>query len=563
MGHRSEVCSGHRLYYRREAGRRARRLDGEQGPVAEEAKMSCVPLSVPPRHFASTLAAMLVAAVFWPEPTRLRAQCTLSDVDHVVVQPWSTFMSGASSLAMDDDLVVIGDVRDRERCDGGSGWCYPGAIHVYQRNWSRWAHQAKLYSPQFDVYEQFGAAVAISGNTIVVNGNGNLGPSSNGGCAYVLVCQGDAWSHQATFTPSDVGPMDAFGAALGIDGDTAVVGAPLQGFAACPPPCSSGAAYVFVREGETWSQQAKLVDPVPSGHLSFGSRIALDGDTLLVQFEDRETCSHPLPVGQYCDYGVYVFVRRGSSWAFQDRLIPLDPTLNDYYGSSGFALRGDLAVVGAPHDVSPCPASPPNQPPTGAVYVFRRFGDSWSQEAKLVASPPRCSGQFGSSVALSSDGLLLVGSEGVQYGEISNGALYVFRKTNTGWTECDRRDGLNLPPDVSGRILGGAMAAENGVAASQLQGGSSQSAGGSALAAFWELRCIGACCTGRGCAEITESECKSAGGEFAGVGVACETSQCDIDWCHGDFNQDGRFDALDIKGIVDALLRGEDCKQVN
>ena len=122
-----------------------------------------------------------------------------------------------------------------------------GAAYVFTHDGSVWSQQA--YLKAFDTSVQgFGESVAVDGDTIVV-GNGG------GQSAHVFVRNASVWSTQAALTGLDTGPFDRFGAAVDLSGETLVVGAPAKD--------TVGAAYVFVRSGSTWTQQACLEAPFP------------------------------------------------------------------------------------------------------------------------------------------------------------------------------------------------------------------------------------------------------------------------------------------------------------
>jgi hypothetical protein len=131
------------------------------------------------------------------------------------------------------------------------------------------SQQAELTATDGASGDQFGDSVAIYGSTAVV---GAPLKNSSTGAAYVFVRSGDAWSEQAELTPSGAAGFDQFGSSVAIYGSTAVIGAPLQN-------SSTGAAYVFVRSSAGWSQQAELT--APDGG-SFGSSVAISGSTAVI-----------------------------------------------------------------------------------------------------------------------------------------------------------------------------------------------------------------------------------------------------------------------------------------
>jgi hypothetical protein len=163
-----------------------------------------------------------------------------------------------------------------------------------------WSQQAKLVASDAAMGDNFGYDVAISGDTAVVGayGDDDLGLSS--GSAYVFVRTGTVWTEQAKLNANDGAAGDLFGGAVSVHGDTAVVGAPYDedfGF-------RSGSAYVFRRTGSTWSQEAKLVAGDGATEDIFGFSLAIDGDSVIVGADFKDGVSEHTGAA-------YVFTRTG------------------------------------------------------------------------------------------------------------------------------------------------------------------------------------------------------------------------------------------------------------
>ena len=187
--------------------------------------------------------------------------------------------------------------------------------------------------------------------------------------------------------------------ALSGDGSTALVGAPHKN-------SLSGAAYVFLRSGTSWSQQAELTasDGAPGDQFS-AVALSGDGSTALVgaPFKNSSTGA------------AYVFVRSGTTWSQQAELTASDAAAGDLFGYSvGLTGDGSTALAGARGKNSG----------TGAAYVFLRSGTTWSQQQELTASDAAAGDFFGFSVALSGDGSTAL--VGAQFKNSGAGAAYVF-----------------------------------------------------------------------------------------------------------------------------------------
>ena len=119
--------------------------------------------------------------------------------------------------------------------------------------------------------DNFGYSVALSGDYALVGAPNDDDSGSSSGSAYVFLRSGTSWSQQAKLAASDGAASDFFGWSVALSGEYALVGAYGDG-------SESGSAYVFVRSDTTWSQQAKLVLGDGEAGDSFGQSVALSGD---------------------------------------------------------------------------------------------------------------------------------------------------------------------------------------------------------------------------------------------------------------------------------------------
>ncbi|MBI4701376.1 MAG: hypothetical protein HY744_09490 [Deltaproteobacteria bacterium] len=193
----------------------------------------------------------------------------------------------------------------------------------------------------------------------------------------------------------------------------------------------SGSAYVFVRSGATWTQQAKLLASDGAAGDEFGDSVSLSGDTALVSAFGDDNKSQ--------DYGsAYVFVRSGAIWTEEAKLIASDGAKEDRFGDS-VSLSGDSALVSASGDDNKGQDS-------GSAYVFLRTGASWAQEAKLLASDGAAKDFFGCSVSIGGDTALV----GARYDDDKggdSGSAYVFRAVGQS---CKNADECQGSPCVDG-----------------------------------------------------------------------------------------------------------------
>ncbi|WP_276258273.1 FG-GAP repeat protein [Haloglomus litoreum] len=319
------------------------------------------------------------------------------------------------AVAVDGDTALAGAWGDED--PNGSG---AGSAYVFTRSGSTWSQQAKLLPTDGDAQDRFGWSVALSGDTALVGAYQDEDPNgSNSGSAYVFTRSGTTWSQQAKLLPTDGDDSDRFGYTVALDGDTAVVGAYLD---EDPNGGGAGSAYVFVRSGTTWSQQAKLLPTDGETNDRFGFAVAVDGDTAVVGTSNDGDPNGP------GSGSAYVFVRSGTTWTQQVKLFASDGDTYDYFGRS-VAVAGDTVLVGALNDEDP------NGGSAGSAYVFTRSGTTWSEEAKLAASDGDGSDQFGYAVALDGETAVVSAKTDEDPNGTFSGSAYVFTRSGSTWTE--------------------------------------------------------------------------------------------------------------------------------
>ncbi|RME26410.1 MAG: hypothetical protein D6806_06325, partial [Deltaproteobacteria bacterium] len=342
------------------------------------------------------------------------------------------------SVAISGDTVVVGAPFNTSPSIPSQG-----AAYVFVRNGKVWSLQAKLTVPGGSPDERLGWSVSISADTVVVGAYlDDIGTNTDQGSAYVFVRNGTSWSQQAKLLASDGASGDKFGSSVSISGDTIVVGSYQDDIGT---NTDQGSAYVFVRNGTGWIEKAKLVAPDGATSDAFGASVAVSGQTVAVGAHTDDIASNQ-------DQGsVYVFVGTSTGWNLQAKLVAADGGQSTYFGKS-VHLEGDTLAVGTPGDNA---VSNSGQ---GSVYTFVRNGSTWTQQAKLTAADAP-TGQFGNSVALSADNLI-VGSPWDDIASRSHfGSAYVFNRSGGSWTQVQR---LLEAPDPTNPVSFGASIAIEG-----------------------------------------------------------------------------------------------------
>jgi hypothetical protein len=363
--------------------------------------------------------------------------CGVADCPQLpLIDPGGTALSWfGSSVSISDDgtIAVIGAPGALSEPYGYYGNEYTsGRVSIYNWNGTSWTLQQKL--DHFQPYSgyQFGSSVSISGGGTTILVGANRAASSWGsainkqGAAYVYVWDSANWTLQATLTASDLAHLDDFGVstALSNDGNTAVVGAP--GAEEAGDPSGKGAAYVFVRNGTTWSEQKRLKS-TGSNNVgeSFGRSVDLsdDGNTLIVGAD--KGVLHPEDGIAY--HGLaYVFKRSTDVWSQEDILIASEYAYDEKFGISvSISEDGNTAIVGEPGRFS-----------MGSAYLFTRSDTTWTEQQKITPSD-NFSDSFGISVSLSGDaGRAIVGARTARTIEdVATGAAYVFSNNGSTWNE--------------------------------------------------------------------------------------------------------------------------------
>ena len=308
------------------------------------------------------------------------------------------------NLALSGETAAVGVIRDDDDVKGVDA----GSVYIFSRSGTTWSQQAKLTAADGAEGDVFGWSLALFGNTLVVGAPRDDDRGNDSGSVYVFTRSGSTWTQQAKLTAADGAEGDVFGISVAFSGDTIVVGADLDD----DNGLDSGAAYVFTRSGNTWSQQAKLTAADGAPVDIFGVRVALFGDTAMIAARRDDHDVMGVDSGS-----VYVFTRSGTKWSQQAKLTAADGAANDRFGRS-VALSGNTAVIGATFQDDKGENS-------GSIYLFIRSGSTWIQKAKFTATDGAKGDVLGWSVALS-DGTALIGAPRDDDRGNESGSAYVF-----------------------------------------------------------------------------------------------------------------------------------------
>ena len=290
----------------------------------------------------------------------------------------------------------------------------------------------------------FAASVSICGNTVVVgaytfvNPGGPMIPAGEtlpvlknpNGVVYVFTEPATGWANMtqtAELTPSDVSPGGSIGMAVSISGNTVVAEGP-------------GADYVFTEPSTGWAnmtQTAKLTVSDGNPDDSIGMAVSISGNTVVGAGGNT--------VAVHGGEAAYVFTEPSAGWTniTQAARLTAKRTASDGAAYESFgdsvAISGNTMVVGAPDATVGASAS------QGAAYVFTRSGSDWVQVARLTASDGTANDDFGGSISISGDTIVVGASDATVAANIDQGAVYIFIEPASGWMNMTETAKLTAP----------------------------------------------------------------------------------------------------------------------
>ena len=402
-------------------------------------------------------------------PTLLDSSATVM-VNNVVSTSGASSANTPLSEGLNTVTVVV------TSADGTTQKAY--VILVTRQASYTFAQQAYAKASNAEANDAFGSAVALSGDTLAVaayqedsdsdtiNGDDSDNSANQSGAVYVFIRDGEGtWTQQAYLKAFNSDILDQFGFSVTLSGDTLVVGAPGEASIATGinedesdnSASTSGAAYVFIRDGEgTWTQQAYIKASNTEALDLFGTSVSLSGDTLAVG-ASREDSSATGIDGDESNNGtltsgaVYVFTRDGGGIWSQEAYIKASNTgANDLFGYT-LTVSGDTLAVGAYGEASNATGINQDQSnnsmfESGAVYIFTRSGTTWTQEAYIKASNTEADDWFSYGLALSGDTLAVsaykedsnatvINGDEANNTYTNSGAVYIFTRSGTTWSQ--------------------------------------------------------------------------------------------------------------------------------
>jgi hypothetical protein len=260
--------------------------------------------------------------------------------------------------------------------------------------------------------DSFAAAVSIDGDICLVGAPVDDDKGTDSGSAYIFRFDGSNWTTEAKLLASDGSAEDLFGISVSIAGDRCIIGAvgdDEQGD-------HTGSAYIFQFEDPNWVQQVKLLAFDGTQNDEFGGSVSLSGDLCLIGAAGDDNGSG----------SAYVFRFNGSDWDYENKLVASDGQAGDLFGTS-VSLSGQTCAVGAEFDAD-------NGDGSGSVYIFQLADSNSVQQTKLLPSDGAAEDFFGDSVCLDGD-RCLIGAHGDDDKGDDSGSAYVFRFEDPNWVQ--------------------------------------------------------------------------------------------------------------------------------
>ncbi len=217
--------------------------------------------------------------------------------------------------------------------------------YIFKYDGNNWIQQTKLVGDDEWYSDGFGCSVYLDGDYTIVGADGDDDKGTNMGAAYIFKRDGAAWSQQAKLIPNDGLTGDAFGISVSLSGDYAIIGTPQNAGGN-----STGAAYIFKREGTAWLQKAKLTPSNPKVGAIFGWSVSVSGDYAITGARGNET-----------GYA-YIFKKPASGWANMTETFKLNNAASNEFGES-VAIYGSHAIIGAITDAEKGVAA-------GAAFIY-------------------------------------------------------------------------------------------------------------------------------------------------------------------------------------------------
>lgn len=320
-----------------------------------------------------------------------------------------------------------------------------GAVYVFERGGAGWAQTAKLAGPGAGQGDRFGRTLAFSNQVLLV---GAPGADSARGAVYAFRRGPNGRWSEARRIAAGGTPGSFLGAAVALDGDRALVGAPgprpIPGFGEvsmfggpAPSPATGTVLVLRAGAGGEWTEETRLAPPPADTALGFGAAV----------YGAAGQAAIGAPITRQSSGGVYVFRRDASGvWTATGKIAPAQSSPMSAFGMVLAGTGGSL-FVGAPAAMGL----------TGSVYVFAREESGWAEKQRLTTQRAGLGVLFGAGIAAAGE-TLVIGAPMAEFFE-GKGHIYVRDAASGEWrdrgTIVDRPGSLPAITGAETRCAGG------------------------------------------------------------------------------------------------------------
>ncbi|MBU0482328.1 MAG: thrombospondin type 3 repeat-containing protein, partial [Proteobacteria bacterium] len=307
------------------------------------------------------------------------------------------------SVSISGNVAAVGAPDDD---DNGSS---SGSVYIFTHDGSGWIEQQKLTASDGGSNDNFGHSVSMSGNLLIV-GAPDDGVYYNGS-AYIYFFDGNSWVEQQKIISSDSTTYDYFGYSVSISGQYAVVGA----YGDDDNGSTSGSAYIYHFDGNSWIEQQKLTASDGVGGDWYGYAVTISNNNVVVGAHKKD--------GAGGESGAaYVYKHNGIDWVEQQKLVASDGQTYAHFGQS-VSITDNRVIIGAPADSSSA---------FGSAYIYEFNDISWQEQQKLTASDSSSSDNYAWSVSISANNIVIGSYYDDDLGSES-GSVYTYEYDGVNW----------------------------------------------------------------------------------------------------------------------------------
>jgi len=304
-----------------------------------------------------------------------------------------------------------------------------GAVFLYEQVAGIWVEKEKLMHPLGQASAYFGCDVSLNetGDVLTVGayGNSNVNNVVGAGAVHVYKRTGSVWTLDTSLVPLDHTDIGWFGYSVSVNtaGNCVVIGSPTKTVGVIPVT-TAGYVYVFTKDAlGVWTQTAGIAPPVAIADGYFGHAVDVDGlaNNLVVGSPYDSTAG--VGAGK-----AEVYTLAAGAWSLTSELTDLSVTANDHFGFAvSISNDGLTCAIGANADDATLAGA-------GGVYIYSNTTSVWTAVTKIEAPTVELGANFGTSVALSGDGLtLLVGAPFQDNAAVETGMVLVYLNTASVW----------------------------------------------------------------------------------------------------------------------------------